>query len=110
MSRGSCSANRSPTCGDDHGRRVLSTCDKDMQTRKCDELQTHTSDGIGGRMKITTSFTREVNEVPTSCNICPFVNACSQFMYGITKKNGYEFTNMAMRRRHKECRLTVEEN
>ena len=58
-------------------------------------------------MKASVTFTREIDEVPTSCHKCPFVDACDTMIHGITKR-GYQWTVAATKRRVKGCPLKVE--
>lgn len=60
-------------------------------------------------MRATVTFTKDIEGIPTSCNVCPFVDACDRVIHGITKRGGMEFTAMAMRRRHKACPMTVDD-
>lgn len=60
-------------------------------------------------MKISVTFTAEVEEIPTCCAKCPLVLACDSMMSGITKNKGMEWTVAAMKRRIKSCPMKVEE-
>lgn len=57
---------------------------------------------------ISPTITKEVDALPKSCSVCPFVDVCDSFMFGITKNGGYQFTKAAQTRRHKDCTLKVE--
>lgn len=54
-------------------------------------------------MIVTVTFKREVEQLPKSCSVCPFVDACDRMIDGITKRGGMEFTVRATRGRVKGC-------
>ena len=60
-------------------------------------------------MRATVTFTKDIESIPTSCSVCPFVDACDGAIHGITKRGGMEFTAVASRRRIKACPMTVDE-
>ena len=59
-------------------------------------------------MKASVTFERDIEELPKSCNVCPFCDICGNAMWGIFKKGGMEFTVAATRRRVPECPIKVE--
>lgn len=60
-------------------------------------------------MRATVTFEREVEQLPKSCSVCPFVDACDRMIGGITKRGGMEFTAKAARGRVKGCPIKVRE-
>lgn len=59
-------------------------------------------------MKISVTFTKDVDKVPECCSKCMFGDVCDIFLRGLTKNGGMQWTKAAMTRRHKLCPMKIE--